>query len=119
MISEIKRGDIIFVDLNPVVGSEKGKIRPCAIIQNDVGNKYSPLTIVAVITSQKEISRPYPTDVWIDRGEGGLDSSSIIQCDQISTIDKKRIKKKQGSLTHTIMKKVNEAIKISLDLTEE
>lgn len=117
MTSEIKRGDIIFIDLNPVIGSEKGEIRPCVVIQNDVGNKYSPLTIVAVVTSQKEISKPYPTDVWIDKGEAGLDFASIIQCDQIRTIDKKRIKKKLGSLSHSIMKKVSEALKISLDLT--
>jgi len=119
VISEIKRGDIIFVDLNPVMGSEKGKNRPCLVIQNDVGNKYSPLTIVAVITSQKEISRPYPTDIWINKGEGGLDLASIIQCDQIRTIDKRRIKKKLGSLSRAVMKKVNEAIIISLDLAEE
>lgn len=116
METEFKRGDIVLVDLNPVIGSEKGKKRPCLIIQNDIGNKYSPIVIVAVITSQKEISKKYPTDVWVSKGEGGLLSDSIIQCDQIRTIDKRRIEKNFGHLDDSIMKKVNEAIRISLDL---
>ena len=115
---EIKRGDIVYVDLNPSRGSEKKKKRPCLVIQNDVGNKYSPLTIVAVITSQKEISKQYPTDVWIEISEGGLNYASIIQCDQIRTIDKSRIIKKIGTLDVKIMQKANKALIISMDLID-
>jgi len=114
---ELKRGEIVLVDLNPAKGAEKKKTRPCLIIQNDTGNIFSPLTIIAVITSQKKIDKKYPTDVWVDKGEGGLDSPSIIQCDQIRTIDKNRIIKKFGCLNVSIMKKVDKALKISLDLT--
>ena len=116
MSNELKRGEIVLIDLKPARGAEKRKTRPCLIIQNDIGNKYSPLTIIAVITSQKEIDKQYPTDVWIDEGEGGLDYPSIIQCDQIRTVDKSRIIKKIGYIDVSIMKKVDKALKISLDL---
>ena len=98
MSNDIKRGEIVLVDLGPAIGAEKKKTRPCLIIQNDTGNKFSPLTIVAVIASQKEIDKKYPTDVWTEKGEGGLNNPSIIQCDQIRTIDKKRIIKRFKSL---------------------
>jgi len=117
MGTEIRRGDVILVNLEPIIGSEKGKTRPCVIIQNDIGNKYSPLTIVAVITRQKEIDKKYPTDVWVNKGAGDLDNDSIIQCDQIKTIDKIRIIKKYGSFDKKIMKDIDKSIKISLDLT--
>jgi len=113
---ELKRGEIVLVNLDPAEGAEKKKTRPCLVIQNDTGNKFSPLTIIAVITSQKEIDKQYPTDVWIDKGEGGLNYPGIIQCDQIRTIDKKRIIKKSGYLNISMMKKVDKALKISLDL---
>ena len=116
MSEEPKRGEIVLVDLNPAKGAEKKKTRPCLIIQNDVGNKFSPLTIIVVITSQKEIDKKYPTDVWIEKGEGGLEQASIIQCDQIRTIDKRRIVKKIGAVDLSIMKEVERALKISLDL---
>lgn len=116
MSDELKRGEIVLVDPNPARGAEKRKTRPCLIIQNDIGNKFSPLTIIAVITSQKEIDKQYPTDVWIDKGEGGLDYQSIIQCDQIRTVDKSRIIKKIGYIDVSIMKKVDKALKISLGL---
>ncbi|MFO7866218.1 MAG: type II toxin-antitoxin system PemK/MazF family toxin [Candidatus Aminicenantes bacterium] len=70
MDKEIKRGDVVIVDLDPIRGSETGKTRPCVIIQSDIGNKYSPVTIVAVITNQKEISKEYPTDVWVSTSPG-------------------------------------------------
>jgi mRNA interferase MazF len=113
---EFSQGEIVLIDLNPAKGAEKRKKRPCMIIQNDIGNKFSPLTIVAVITSQKEISKKFPTDVWIDKGKGGLDYPSIIQCDQIRTVDKRRIIKKVGSIDKSVMKDVDRALKISLDL---
>ena len=115
---EIKRGDTVLVDLEPVKGSETGKIRPCVVIQNDIGNKFSSTTIVAIITSQKEISKQYPTDVWIEIGEGGLNYASIIQCDQIRTIDKSRIINKIGTLDVKIMQKANKALIISMDLID-
>lgn len=115
MSDELKRGEIVLVDLNPARGAEKRKTRPCLIIQNDIGNKFSPLTIIAVITSQKDIDKQYPTDVWIDKGEEGLDYPSI-QCDQIRTVDKSRIIKKIGYIDVSIMKKVDKALKISLGL---
>jgi len=114
---EVRRRDVILVNLDPVEGSEKGRTRPCVVIQNDTGNKYSPLTIVAVITSQQEIDKKYPTDVWVNKGDGGLDNDSIVQCDQIRTIDKKRIIKKYGRFDTEIMEEIDESIKISLALT--
>ena len=116
MNPELKRGDVVVVDLEPIRGSETGKTRPCVVLQNDIGNKYSPVTIVAVITSQKEITKQYPTDVWINMGDGGLNKDSIIQCDQIRTITKERIKANLGHFPPTIMKDVNKALKISLGL---
>ena len=113
---DIKRGDIILVDLEPVKGSETGKIRPCIVIQNDIGNKFSSTTIVAIITSQKEISKEYPTDVWVEKNKDGLNLDSIIQGDQIRTISKERIVKKLGHFDDVIMKKIDEAIRISLGL---
>jgi mRNA interferase MazF len=117
MTGKIKKGDIVLVNLNPVQGSEAGRTRPCVIIQNDIGNQYAATTIIAIVTSQKDISREYPTDVWISKEESALDLDSIIQCDQIRTIDKKRIIKKIGHLSQSIMKKVNRAILVSLDLS--
>ncbi len=116
MSDDLKRGDIILVSLDPTRGAEKKKTRPCLVIQNDIGNKVSPLTIVVVVTSQKEIDKKYPTDVWVNKGEGGLDYPSVIQCDQIRTIDKIRIIKRFGTLDSSIMEKVNQALKISVDL---
>jgi len=117
MSTKIRKGDIILVNLNPVQGSETGKTRPCIIIQNDVGNEFASTTIVAIVTSQKEISREYPTDVWISKDESVLDLDSIVQCDQIRTIDKKRIIKIIGHLNQGIIKKINRAILVSLDLS--
>lgn len=116
MSPKLKRGDVVIVDLEPIRGSETGKTRPCVIIQNDIGNKYSPVTIVAVITSKKEISKKYPTDVWISKEDGGLNTDSIIQCDQIRTITKERIKATLGHFNPVIMKNVDRALEISLGL---
>jgi mRNA interferase MazF len=117
MKSNIKKGDIVLVNLNPVQGSEAGKTRPCIIIQNDVGNEFASTTIVAIVTSQKNISREYPTDVWLSKEESALDLDSIVQCDQIRTIDKNRIIKRIGHLNQGIIKKINRAILVSLDLS--
>lgn len=112
---KIKRGEILLVNLDPVSGSEQGRIRPNLIIQNDVGNETSPTTIIAPITS-RIFSREFATNVFIPKRDSGLDKDSTILLNQIRTIDKKRIIKKISFLNEGIMRKVDLAIKISLDL---
>ena len=112
---EIKRGDIFYADLAPHVGSEQGGIRPVLVIQNDIGNKYSPTVIVAAITSQIGKAK-FPTHVEIRAGEFGLSRDSVILLEQIRTIDKVRLKNKVGKLSDEVMEKVNQAILISLGL---
>ena len=111
----VKRGRIVLVNLDPVVGSEQGKTRPALIIQNNTGNKYSPTTIVAPITS-KNYSREFATNVEITPKESGLSKNSTILLNQIRTIDKLRIRKKYKLLNNYLMEKVAQAIKISLEL---
>ncbi|MEK6892695.1 MAG: type II toxin-antitoxin system PemK/MazF family toxin [Nanoarchaeota archaeon] len=112
---KIQRGDIVLAELEPVQGSEQGGIRPCLVIQNDDGNKFSPLTIVAPITS-KNFSKYFPTNVFLKKEESGLDKDSTIMFNQIRTIDKSRIIKNISNLNYLIMNKVDLAIKISLGL---
>lgn len=112
---EIKRGDILLVNLEPVKGSEQGRIRPALVIQNDILNKYSPLTIVAPITS-KIYEKEYPTNVFIKKEETKLNKDSTILLNQIRAIDKRRIIKKLASLPHFLMKKVDMALKVSLEI---
>lgn len=112
---KIQRGDIFLVNLEPTRGSEQGKIRPVAIIQNDISNKYSPTTIVAPITS-KIFSKEFPTNVEVSKKDSKLDKDSTILLNQIRTIDKSRIIKKISALNKDIMRKVDLAIKISLSL---
>ncbi|ERI94340.1 toxin-antitoxin system, toxin component, MazF family [Clostridiales bacterium oral taxon 876 str. F0540] len=111
----MKRGDIFYADLSPVVGSEQGGIRPVIIIQNDVGNKYSPTVIVAAITSQINKAK-LPTHVEISSEEYGLNKDSVVLLEQIRTLDKKRLKEKIGHMTEGDMKKVDEALSISVGL---
>jgi len=113
----IKRGDIIYADLSPVVGSEQGGVRPVLIIQNDVGNKYSPTVIAAAITSQINKAK-LPTHIEIDAEEFGLQRDSVILLEQIRTIDKKRLRERIGSLDDELMVKINEAVAISLGLED-
>lgn len=117
----ISRGDIVSVDLEPKIGSETGKIRPCLVIQNDVRNKHAPTTIVVVITSKRRFDnkKKYRTHVWIDKEEGNLKLDSLIQCEQIRTIDKSRIKNIIGHLDDNFMEKVEEAVKIVLSMGED
>ena len=112
---ELKRGDIVLSNLEPVKGSEQGGIRPCLIIQNDKGNKYSPLTIIAPITS-KGFTKEFSTNVFISKLDSKLDKDSTILFNQIKTIDKSRIIKKISSLNSFLMHKVDMAIRISLAL---
>ena len=110
---EIQRGDIYYASLNPVIGSEQGGIRPVLIIQNDVGNRHSPATIVAAITAKMR-KHPLPTHVYLPKGTSGLKRSSIILLEQIRTIDKKRLMSRIGELPPATMRRVNRAILISL-----
>ena len=111
----VKRGDIYYADLSPVVGSEQGGLRPVLIIQNDIGNRYSPTVIAAAITSRLSKSRlPTHIDIYADRA--GLSKNSVILLEQIRTIDKRRLKEKMGHLDDDTMQTVNNAIQISFGL---
>ena len=111
----IKRGDIYYADLSPVVGSEQGGLRPVLIIQNDVGNRYSPTVIAAAITSRLSKTRlPTHIDVFADRV--GLVKDSVILLEQVRTLDKRRLKEKMGHLDESIMAEVNRAIAVSVGL---
>lgn len=111
----VKRGDIYYADLSPVVGSEQGGVRPVLIIQNDVGNKYSPTVIAAAITSRINKAK-MPTHIELCAREYGLNKDSVILLEQIRTIDKKRLREKTGRLDETLMLKVNDALSISFGL---
>lgn len=112
----IKRGDMFYADLSPVIGSEQGGVRPVLIIQNDMGNKYSPTVIAAAITSQIGKNR-LPTHIEIDSKDVGLKADSVVLAEQIRTIDKSRLKEKIGHIDdETIMGKINSAIGISFGL---
>jgi len=113
----IRRGEIFYAELNPVVGSEQGGTRPVLVIQNDIGNQFSPTTIVAAITSQISKAK-LPTHVEVKAKKSGLEKDSVILTEQIRTIDKSRLKEKVAVLDEETMMKVNEAIEISLGLTE-
>jgi len=113
----VKRGDIFYADLSPVVGSEQGGIRPVIIIQNDIGNKYSPTIIVAAITSQINKAK-LPTHVEISSEEYGLNKDSVVLLEQIRTVDKKRLKEKIGHMSEKDIQKVDQALLISLGLSK-
>ncbi|MEI6731057.1 MAG: type II toxin-antitoxin system PemK/MazF family toxin [archaeon] len=112
---EIKRGDILLVNFEPVRGSEQGKVRPAVVVQNDVFNRFSPLLIVIPLTS-KIYTKGYPTNVFVKSEESGLNNDSTILSNQIRTIDKSRVVKKISFLNSELMKKVDMAIKVSLAL---
>lgn len=114
----VRRGDIYYADLSPVVGSEQGGVRPVLIVQNDVGNRFSPTVIAAAITSQKDKAR-LPTHIQLNSVGSGLARDSIVLLEQIRTIDKKRLKEHMGKLDEFSMKRVNEALQISFGLGEE
>ncbi len=111
----IKRGEIYYADLSPVVGSEQGGLRPVLIVQNDVGNKHSPTVIAAAITSQREKSK-LPTHIELNATECGLAKDSIVLLEQIRTIDKKRLKERMGEIDPPAMNQVNNALSISFGL---
>ncbi|KKM08638.1 PemK family transcriptional regulator [Clostridiales bacterium PH28_bin88] len=113
----VRRGDIFFAQLNPVVGSEQGGTRPVLIIQNDIGNQYSPTTIIVAITSQI-MKAKLPTHVEVSSQKSGLERDSVILAEQIRTIDKSRLKQKIAFLDDETMERVDRAVEISLGLAE-
>ncbi len=114
----VKRGDIYYADLSPVVGSEQGGTRPVLIVQNDVGNKYSPTVIAAAITSQKYKTK-LPTHISVNAGGCGLQKDSIVLLEQVRTIDKQRLKERMGNLPQEEMEKINRALSVSFGLGTE
>jgi mRNA interferase MazF len=112
----IKRGELFYADLSPVVGSEQGGVRPVLIVQNDIGNKYSPTVIAAAITSQINKAK-MPTHIEISAGEYGLARDSVILVEQVRTIDKRRLRERICRLDDDLMLRVDEALKISFGLT--
>ena len=111
----VKRGDIYYADLSPVIGSEQGGLRPVLIIQNDIGNRYSPTVIAAAITSRMSKTH-LPTHIDIFADKAGLSKDSVVLAEQIRTIDKQRLKEKIGHLDERLMSQVNEALEISFGL---
>ena len=115
MTMSVRRGDIYYADLSPVIGSEQGGLRPVLIVQNDIGNRYSPTVIAAAITSRMSKAK-LPTHIDIYAGEVGLSKDSVILLEQIRTLDKRRLKEKMGHLDDEVMNHVNTAIAISFGL---
>lgn len=111
----VKRGDIFYADLSPVVGSEQGGLRPVLIVQNDIGNKYSPTVIAAAITSKLDKAK-LPTHIDVYAEEFGLSKNSVVLLEQIRTLDKRRLREKMGHLDDVLMQRVNDAITVSFGL---
>lgn len=115
ILMNVKRGDIYYADLSPVVGSEQGGVRPVLIVQNDVGNKYSPTVIAAAITSQQDKTR-LPTHINVNGDGCGLSKDSVVLLEQVRTLDKQRLRERMGNLSQTDMSKVNKALFVSFGL---
>jgi mRNA interferase MazF len=113
----VRRGEIYYADLSPVVGSEQGGLRPVLIIQNDIGNRYSPTVIVAAITSKIDKAR-LPTHIEIPAEEYGLTKDSVVLTEQVRTIDKRRLRERVGVLSGEAMSGVDEALQISMGVTD-
>ena len=111
----VKRGEIYYADLSPVVGSEQGGMRPVLIVQNDVGNRHSPTVIAAAITSQQNKTR-LPTPIEISARDYVLSRKSVVLLEQIRTLDKRRLRERMGCLDHTLMQQVDNAIAVSFGL---
>ncbi len=117
IIYPLLRGDVYLVNLDPIIGKEIGKARPAVIVQNDIGNKFSPVTIIAPISSVKEITNPLPIMILLKKGEGGLAGDSYVDCGQIRTVDKdQRLITKFGTIDKNKMLEVDKALKVSLSL---
>ncbi|KLU40182.1 MAG: type II toxin-antitoxin system PemK/MazF family toxin [Limnochordia bacterium] len=116
-MQNVTRGDIFYANLNPVIGSEQGGVRPVLILQNDIGNKYSPTTIVAAITSRIKKAK-LPTHVELEASKYALEKDSVILLEQVRTIDKRRLKEQIAHLDDETMEKINQALQISLGLVD-
>lgn len=116
-MAEIRRGDVWLVNLDPTIGHEIRKSRPAIVIQNDIGNKYSPITIIAPLTSQS-LEKVYPFEVLLAKKNSGLEKDSKVLLNQIRAIDKRRLLRRFGKIDSEILNKVDEAIKISLGLVQ-
>ncbi len=117
LIVSLHRGDVFLVIFDPTIGAEIRKTRPALVLQNDIANRYSPITIVAAITSQ--VDEPiYPTEVLVRRPEGGLTADSMILLNQIRSVDKQRLFKRLGRMTPETIRKVDQALLVSLGLIE-
>ena len=114
-MNTVKRGEIYYADLSPVVGSEQGGLRPVLIVQNDIGNRYSPTVIAAAITSQRDKTK-LPTHIQVNADGSGLAKDSIVLLEQVRTIDKQRLKEKMGCLDSSSMDMVNRALSVSFGL---
>ena len=114
---KVTRGDVFYADLNPVIGSEQGGVRPVLVIQNNIGNNYSPTVVVAAITSKIKKAK-LPTHIEISAEESNLDKDSVILLEQIRTIDKERLQRHVTHLDQHILEKVDKAIEISLGLID-
>jgi mRNA interferase MazF len=114
----IKRGELYYADLSPVVGSEQGGVRPVLVVQNDVGNRYSPTVIAAAVTSQINKAK-LPTHIELSAVDYGLSKDSVVLLEQIRTLDKKRLKERIGELPTSTMERVNTALLISLGFLEK
>ena len=111
----VKRGDIFYADLSPVVGSEQGGVRPVLIIQNDLGTRYSPTVIAAAITSRLDKAK-LPTHINVRAESGGLSKDSVVLLEQLRTLDKRRLRERMGNLTEAEMARVNGALSVSIGL---
>ena len=111
----VKRGDIYYADLSPVVGSEQGGVRPVLIVQNDTGNRFSPTVIAAAITSQKDKTK-LPTHIQLNSSHSGLCRDSIVLLEQIRTLDKRRLKERMGRLDGKSMEQIDQALSVSFGL---
>ena len=118
MDNNVKRGDIFYADLSPVVGSEQGGVRPVLIVQNDTGNRHSPTVIAAAITSQTGKAR-LPTHISVSPLSCGLPKESVILLEQVRTLDKRRLREKMGRLDESVMERVDDAIAVSFGLRTE
>ena len=112
----IKRGDIYYADLSPVIGSEQGGVRPVLIVQNNVGNRFSPTVIAAAITSQQSKAK-LPTHIPLYSGTSGLTKDSVVLLEQVRTIDKRRLKEKIGHIDDSVMARVDSALSVSFGLS--
>lgn len=117
MALDVRRGDIVYANLEPIVGHETGKTRPVLVIQNDVGNRFSPTTIVAAITEYSAKKASYPVCATVPEGEGGLTRKSVVNCSQIRTLDRERlIAPVLGLVSEATMQDVDAALRVSLAL---